>query len=324
MDCQAKVLRVPENGSTRQFCQPEAKGPNCRYDTFMTRRFALILAFLLSAIASAQETIRDVIYMKSGGAAFTMDVFKPKDPSGAAVIYLVSGGWFSDHGMINPQFAKSLTDVGITVFEVVHGSQPRYKIPEIAKQITRAVRFVRANAAKYGVDSERLGLTGASAGGHLSLLTAGRADEGNAQASDPVERASSSVAAVVAIFPPTDFLNYGNSTPQVLLSSPTFAPFRPAFGLPANPTPEQVSEIAKDVSPIYNVTSKFPPTLLIHGDKDTLVPLQQSEIFRDALAKAGVVNELVVIPGAGHDMVAISKGTPRLVSWFKEKLQKKS
>ena len=290
----------------------------------MARRVALVFALLLTALSVAQERVRDVIYMKSGGAAFTMDVFKPKDPSGAAVIYLVSGGWFSAHESINPQFAKSLNDIGFTVFEVVHGSQPRYKIAEIAKQITRAVRFVRANAATYGVDPDRLGLTGASAGGHLSLLTAGRADEGNAQASDPVERTSSAVAAVVAIFPPTDFLNYGSASPQVLLSSPTFAPFRPAFGLPANPTPEQINEIAKDVSPIYNVTAKFPPTLLIHGDKDTLVPLQQSQIFRDALVKAGVVNELVVIEGGGHDGVTIGKGTPRLLSWFKEKLQKKS
>ena len=291
---------------------------------FMTRRIASVIALLLTAFATSQERIRDVIYMKSGGAAFTMDVFKPKDPSGAAVIYLVSGGWFSAHESINPQFAKSLNDIGFTVFEVVHGSQPRYKIAEIAKQITRAVRFVRTNAATYYVDPERLGLTGASAGGHLSLLTAGRADNGNPEAGDLVERASSAVAAVVAIFPPTDFLNYGSSTPQVLLSSPTFAPFRPAFGLPANPTPEQINEIAKDVSPIYNVSAKFPPTLLIHGDKDTLVPLQQSEIFRDALVKAGIVNELVVIPGAGHDGVTINKGMPRLLSWFKEKLQKKS
>ena len=291
--------------------------------SLMTRRIALVLALLLAAFASAQERIRDVIYMKSGGAAFTMDVFKPKDPSGAAVIYLVSGGWFSAHEAINPLFAKSLNDIGLTVFEVVHGSQPRYKISEIAKQITLAVRFVRANAATYGVDPDRLGLTGASAGGHLSLLTAGRADEGNAQAADPVERASNAVAAVVAIFPPTDFLNYGSASPQVLLNSPTFAPFKPAFGLPLNPTPEQINEIAKDVSPIYSVTAKFPPTLLIHGDKDTLVPLQQSEIFRDALVKAGVVNELLVIQGGGHDMGTNGKGMPRLLSWFKEKLQKK-
>src|SRR5687767_14087869 len=133
----------------------------------MLRRALLLIALFATAHCSSQERVRDVIYMKSGGAAFTMDVFKPKDANGAAVIYLVSGGWFSDHGAINPAFAKSLNDEGFTVFEVVHGSQPRYKIPEIAKQVTRAVRFVRTNAAAYGVDPARLGITGASAGGHL-------------------------------------------------------------------------------------------------------------------------------------------------------------
>lgn len=289
----------------------------------MARRISLFFVFLLSVFANAQERIRDVIYMKQAGAAFTMDVFKPKAPNGAAIIFLVSGGWFSAHENINPQLAEGLNAEGFTVFEVVHGAQPRYKIPEISKMITRAVRFVRANAATYGVDPERLGLTGASAGGHLSLMTAGAADEGNPNASDPVEKQPSRVAAVVAIFPPTDFLHYGTNTAQALLSSGMFAPFRPAFGLPANPTEDQVAQIARDASPIYKVTSKFPPTLLVHGDSDPLVPLQQSEIFRDALVKAGVVTDLMVVKGGGHNEKTVGPGMPRLVAWFKEKLAKK-
>ena len=85
----------------------------------MLRRLLIGPLAMLACLASAQTRSQDVIYMKAGGAAFTMDVFKPKDPSGAAVIYLVSGGWFSAHESINPQLAKSLNDVGFTVFEVV-------------------------------------------------------------------------------------------------------------------------------------------------------------------------------------------------------------
>jgi acetyl esterase/lipase len=289
----------------------------------MARRIAVLILLCVSVLASAQERIRDLIYMKQAGAAFTMDVFKPKNPNGAAIIFLVSGGWFSSHDNINPQLAEGLNSEGFTVFQVVHGAQPRYKIQEISKQITRAVRFIRANAATYGVDSERLGLTGASAGGHLSLMTAGTADEGNPSATDPVEKQASRVAAVVAIFPPTHFLHYGTYTAQTLLKSPMFAPFRPAFGLPATPTDEQIDKIAREVSPIYTVTAKFPPTLLIHGDADVLVPVQQSQVFRDALSKAGVVNDLMVVKGGGHDGTTVTPGMPRLVAWFKEKLAKK-
>ena len=129
----------------------------------MPRRIVLLIFVLLSAFANAQERIRDVIYMKQAGAAFTMDVFKPKISNGAAIIYLVSGGWFSSHDNINPQLAEGLNAEGFTVFEVVHGAQPRYKIQEISKMITRAVRFVRFYVLKLGF------LDGAAGFAHIAI-----------------------------------------------------------------------------------------------------------------------------------------------------------
>src|SRR5690242_13866203 len=86
---------------------------------------------LLAGFASAQSRTEDVIYMKSGGAAFTMDVFKPAKPNKAAVVFMVSGGWVSDHSMLasyGRAIEKLFGDAGFTVFEVVHGAQPRYKV----------------------------------------------------------------------------------------------------------------------------------------------------------------------------------------------------
>ncbi len=289
----------------------------------MARRLALFAVLLLAAFAPAQERIKDVIYWKNGGTAFTLDVFKPKEASGAAVIYLVSGGWFSSHDNFNGQLAEALNAQGFTVFQVVHGSQPRYKIPEISGQITRAVRFIRANAATFGIDANRMGITGASAGGHLSLMTAGRPNAGDPNAKDPVDRVSNEVAAVVAIYPPTDFMNYGGAAPGTIVNSPMFAPFKAAFGLPPSPTIDQIETIAKDVSPIQNVNPKFPPTLFIHGDKDILVPIQQSQVMFEALKKAGVATELLTVEGGGHDGNTFIKGLARMMSWFKEKLAKK-
>ena len=92
---------------------------------------------------------------------------------------------------------------GYTVFAVVHGSQPKYTIPEILLDMHRAVRFIRSHAEEYDVDPERIGITGGSAGGHLLLMQATAGDLGNSNAKDPVDRASSRVQAVACFFPPT-------------------------------------------------------------------------------------------------------------------------
>lgn len=261
--------------------------------------------------------------MKSGGAAFTMDVFKPKTANGAAIIFLVSGGWVSSHEGINTDLAKGFNDQGYTVFEVVHGAQPKYNITEIFFQITRAVRFVRFNASKYGVDPERMGLCGASAGGHLSLLVSGYANDGDPKAADPIDKVSSRVAAIGVYFPPTDFLHFGTYG-QFPDSTPKYSVFRPAFGFAPNETPEKITAIYKALSPITMVTSKFPPTMLIYGDKDELVPLQQGEVMRDALTKAGVKNELFVVKDGAHDAKTMSGGAVKLVTWFNQWIGRKS
>src|ERR1700682_1132145 len=98
-----------------------------------TATAAMLMATMVST-ASAQTRTQDVIYMKAGGTAFTMDVFKPAKPNKAAVVFMVSGGWMSDHSMLKrfaPDIEKVFADAGFTVFEVVHGAQPRFKVPEI-------------------------------------------------------------------------------------------------------------------------------------------------------------------------------------------------
>ena len=106
----------------------------------------------------------DVIYGRKFGTALTMDVFTPKqNPNGAAVIVVVSGGWFSAHEAVNPGFAQEFLNRGYTVFAVVHGSQPKFTIPEVVQDMHRAVRFIRYHAKEYNFDPERIGITGGSA-----------------------------------------------------------------------------------------------------------------------------------------------------------------
>src|SRR5665213_3102300 len=114
---------------------------------------------------------RDVIYGWKFGTALTMDVFTPKqNANGLGLIAVVSGGWFSNTDSIAPPFYQPFLNRGYTVFAVVHGSQPKYTLPEIIQDINRSVRFVRYHAKDYHIDPDRIGIFGGSAGGHLSLM----------------------------------------------------------------------------------------------------------------------------------------------------------
>jgi acetyl esterase/lipase len=271
-----------------------------------------------SAQDAAPTRVEDVIYGRKFGTALTLDVFKPARPNGIGALWMVSGGWFSSHDNINLGFVKPLTDRGQTVFAIVHGSQPKFSVPEILQDIHRATRFVRYHAREYGVDPDRLGICGGSAGGHLSLMQGTRGAEGDPNAKDPVDRVSSRVQAVACFFPPTDFLNYGKEG-QEALTFDLLKPFYVAFGsIPTDPVKRQ--DLEKELSPIYWVTKATPPTLIIHGDADQLVPIQQSQRMMQKLEEAGVPHQLVVRPGKGHGWPTLGEDIPQLADWFEKYL----
>lgn len=295
----------------------------------MKRRLELLVLCMLLAVACTQARaqgndpnhIRDVIYTHRVGVALTMDVFKPAKPNGIGVIWMVSGGWISTHENISPGLAQVFTSRGDTVFEVVHGSQPKFTVPEIVRDVQRAVRFIRYHAAEYGVDPDRIGVSGGSAGGHLSLMIGVYGADGPQDAKDPIDRVSSAVQAVACFFPPTDFLNYGKEGANALRTE-TLKGYWPAFGV-TDKTPQDESErIARFISPIYYVTAKMPPTLIIHGDADTLVPLQQSQLFIAKLDMLKIPHRLEVRPGKGHGWVGLDKDIPLLADWFDKYLAK--
>ena len=151
------------------------------------RRFLILLAALsITSVLQAKSFTRDLdlIYHKQGGYALTMDRLVPTgEANGAAVIMVVSGRWISRHEFLAPQVADQLPSVaksivnptellkrGYTVFYVVHGAQPLFTVPEIHSHLSQAVRHVRHNAKRYGIDPSRIGIMGGSAGGHLALL----------------------------------------------------------------------------------------------------------------------------------------------------------
>ena len=291
----------------------------------------------LGADSPAYDRKTDVVYGRKFGMALTMDVFTPKDnpnysQHGPAIIWIVSGGWVSDHNWIHSAMVEEFLKRGYTVFAVEHGCQPKYTIPEITQDINRAVRFIRYHAKDYQIDPDRIGVTGGSAGGHLSLMQGTAGDLGNKKAADPVDQTSSRVQAVGCYFPPTDFLNYGkpgeNAVGRGILKdfkAPfDFQEYDPATKAFRAITDEaRITEIARQISPVNHATADDPPTLIIHGDADTLVPIQQAELILEKLKSAGVETKLVVKKGAGHGWGDILKDNVIIADWFDAHLKRK-
>jgi acetyl esterase/lipase len=280
---------------------------------------------------------RDVIYGHKSGVALTMDVFTPKkEPNGAAIVALVSGGWFSDQATIDSVYFTHFLDEpvkrGYTLFAVCHGSQPRFTIPEAIADVNRAVRFIRYNARNFHVDPRRIGVTGGSAGGHLSLMLGVAGDRGNPRSTDAVERTSSRVQAVACFFPPTDFLNYGEKGKIAFAEDGVLANYRTAIDVRAFDKrtkrlehitdKDQFEALCRRVSPSAHVSADAPPTLIIHGDADKLVPIQQAEVMVARLKKAGVPAELIVKKGAGHGWGGMDKDMVAILDWFDKHLKK--
>jgi acetyl esterase/lipase len=284
------------------------------------------------ALAQGAKTVlrtEDVIYGRKFGMALTMDVFRPARPNRCALLFLVNGGWQSSKATplmvtIRPGDYQPFLDRGYTVFAVVTSSQPKFTIPEIAADVRRAVRFVRANAEQYGVRPDRIGILGSSSGGHLTLLIAAQGRAGQPDSTDPVERETSAVQAAACFFPPTDFLNYGGPGICGVGAGP-LAPLQAAFG-PRALDPKDRLNLGREISPIDFVTARLPPTLIIHGDADTVVPLQQSESFvRRARAAGAPAIQLIVRPGKGHgwgDFWRSTADVTAFADWFDRHLRR--
>lgn len=269
----------------------------------------VVLAWWMAAPLAVQAQVEieaDVVYGHKDGMALIYDVFRPEEgANGAAIAYMVSGGWFSRWREPESRlqaFGPMLAE-GYTVFAVHHGSAPRYKVPEARADVGRAIRHIRLHADEYGIDPQRIGVTGGSAGGHLSLMLGLDADEGVMDSEDPVLRESNRVAAVVAYYPPVDLR--GMTGPNERF---------PALEFPAQQAP--------DISPLLFADESDPPVLLIHGDADELVDINHSERMYAALQDDGVTSDFITIEGGAHGFRgedALEAAEARL-DWFNRHL----
>jgi len=229
--------------------------------------------------------VRDVIYGHRDGMALTYDVFKPvKKANGALVVNMVSAGWRSSWGPPEERQARyqALIDKGFTVVALYHASAPRFQVPDAVADVRLGMRHIRLHARDYGADPARIGVWGASAGGHLALVAGVMADDGNPAAANPLERSGNRVAAVVAYYPPVDL--------ATLLQ-----------GRPKSGAIDFDDKLFASVSPIFGVDARDPPTLILQGDADKVVPLKDVQTLVDKLkTQKGIKIDQSIIHGANH------------------------
>ncbi len=281
----------------------------------MTKSVLRLLAVALLTAGAARAADKpavhaDVVYGHKDGLALTYDVITPAAPNGAAMIWIQSGGWYSNWAdpaawLVN---GKPYLDKGYTMYILRHGSAPKYAIPDAVADVRRGVRHIRMKAADYGVDPDRLGTFGGSAGGHLSLMLATTGDDGDPAAKDPVLKQSSKIAAAVALYPPTDISTWVTDPPEIIKKNPGL---KPPLTFDA--------KLAPDLSPLLKASAKTAPSLIIHGDKDELVPISHGQKMRDALEALKVPVKLVTIEGAGHGFTPkqnVETVLPEMLKWY--------
>jgi len=258
----------------------------------------------------------DVVYGEVHGTGLLMDIFTPKEKAnGFGIIDVVSGAYHSDRDKIRDHARAGMYTIlcsrGYTVFAIRPGSRTRYTCLEMDEHVKTGIRYVKERSAEHKIDPERLGLTGASAGGHLATLAAVTPEAGKAEAKNPMLRRSTNVKAAVVFFPPTDFLDWdGKPANFEVLGDLLF------LGGVKGHSEDEIKDRARSISPACLAKGPVIPFLFFHGDSDPLVPLQQSQKMVEAIKTAGGSAELIVKNGGGHPWLTISEEVKIMADWF--------
>ena len=244
----------------------------------------------------------DVKYVTDGDAAQALDIYYPETPAAKPLPLLVwihGGGW-SGGSKAQPPYLGQLQR-GYVVASVEYRFSQKAKFPAQIQDCQAALRWLRANAKKYSINPEKIGVGGASAGGHLAALVGTSGGQKAFPMIGGNEDQSDRVQAVCDIFGPTDFwtvIKQAEADKEVknIFKWNNGDPYSNLIGAKLGEDKEK----CQAVSPVQYVSKDDPPFLILHGDRDTLVPYAQSVELNDLLVKQGVETTLQRLPGAGH------------------------
>jgi acetyl esterase/lipase len=246
--------------------------------------------------ATTVELVRDLEYGKGGNTSLLLDLYLPrtriKRPA-PAVIFIHGGGW--SQGDKFPSQVRTLAERGFVGVSINYRLSGEAIFPAAVEDSKCAVRWLRANADEYGIDSNRVGVWGSSAGGHLVMMVGAAEKDAGLEGNGGWDNVSSQIQAVCSFFGPADFVDWyknrivkPNSSPEIKFLGGSY---------------EQVPDIFRRASPETYVGPNDPPRLMDHGDMDLTVPFRQSELMYQAYQKAGLDAALIKVVGAGHGFV---------------------
>lgn len=287
-----------------------------------------LLSLFLSTIGWAQQVAApppplpdsvtaemDVEYSRVGERV-AMDIYKPK-ASGIypAVVAVHGGGFRGGNRQSYRALCVKLAERGYVAATVSYRLSPANQFPAHVEDVKAAVRYLRANAARLGLDPARIGATGGSAGGHLVLMLGLTGDLKDFEGSGPNQGFSSKVQAVVNYYGPTDFTH--SYEPGKSVDAAQVLPLFLGGDLDHNRR-EHIRS-----SPLYYVNPLAAPTMTVHGTKDTYVNYEHALWLTERLKAAGVDNELVTIEGAGHGFKGADWefADKKLFEWFDKYLK---
>ena len=246
------------------------------------------------AAVPALEIQTDVIYGFAGGEALKLDFARPTACAGQKLplaIHVHGGGWTSGDkaGAFTSSYGRMFLQLGFGVVSINYRLSPAWHFPAHINDCKLAVRFLRQHAQLFGIDPDRIGLWGGSAGGHLVSLM-GTADDNDGLEGPGLPGVSSRPQAVVDHFGPTDLTAFVAGTPY---QTNTIIDFLGCH-------PSDCPDLAQQASPASFITADDPPLLIIHGDQDAVVPYSQAEIMAEKLGGVGNAGALIKVLNAGH------------------------
>lgn len=267
-------------------------------------------------------TFKDINYAGDDMEAHRLDIYLPETGKASykVVVIIYGSAWFSNNmkQMAYMSIGKPLTDAGFAVVSINHRSSGDAKFPAQIQDVKGAIRFIRANAEKYHLDTSFIGITGFSSGGHLSSLagvtngikkrTVGNTTVDIEGCVGGNQQYSSLVDAVVDWFGPVDMARMENCETVKDEKSPEAALIGGA--------PAQNPDLVALISPITYVDRHVPRFLVFHGDADTVVPHCQGVYFSEALKEAGCLESFVTVPNGQHGPVTFNEQTFKQMTDF--------
>ena len=266
--------------------------------------------FARPRVPEGATAYRDLPYVTNGHERQKLDLYLPRDGGNLPLIINIHGGAWRD-GSKELDARLDYLPRGYAVASINYRLSQHALFPAQIEDCKAAVRWLRANAAKYNLDPNHFAAWGSSAGGHLAAMLGAAGDAKEFDVGENLE-VSSCVQAVVDYFGPTDFLQMdAHRLPNSQSHDAGESPESKLIGGPVLANKEKAAR----ANPITYVTKNAPPFLICHGDADPLVPHHQSELLEAALKKAGVPVTLYIVKGAGHGRFNDSK-VPGLTKEF--------